>query len=87
MDTWEKELACASQCLRCRKPLKPEDKRILSVYDHNAICMECKKQEETRPDYESIARQTIGTCMAENEMHYGDPGGYCLYHFYPFSCN
>jgi hypothetical protein len=86
MDTWEKELACAIQCLRCQKPLKSEDKRILSIYDHQPICLACKKQEEQKPDYETVARQTIGTSMAENEMLYGDPGGFWLYHFYPFTC-
>ena len=86
MDEWEKKLACTIQCLRCQKSLKPEDQRILSIYDHKPICMDCKKEEEQRSDFESVARQTIGTCMAENEMLYGDPGGYCLYHFYPFTC-
>jgi hypothetical protein len=28
----------------------------------------------------------IGACMAETEVMYSDPGGYCYYHFYPFKC-
>jgi hypothetical protein len=25
--------------------------------------------------------------MAETEILYSDPEGYCLYHFYPFTCH
>ena len=28
----------------------------------------------------------IGQCLAETELLYGDPGGYCFHHFYPFTC-
>lgn len=87
MDEWEKKLACAIECPRCQKSLKPDNQRILSIYDHEPICLDCKKVEEQRPDYKTIARQTIGTIMAENELLYGDPGGYCLHHFYPFTCD
>lgn len=86
MDKWEEKLSCALACHRCGTALGPNDNRILSVYDHEPICMACKKAEEQRPDYESVSRQTIGSCMAETEVMYGDPGGYCLHHFYPFSC-
>ena len=24
--------------------------------------------------------------MAETELFYGDPEGYCFHHFYPFTC-
>jgi hypothetical protein len=24
--------------------------------------------------------------MAETELLYGDPSGYCFHHFYPFTC-
>jgi hypothetical protein len=37
---WEKKLACATECPRCKMPLGPQDQRILSVYDNEAICME-----------------------------------------------
>jgi hypothetical protein len=86
VDQWKQKLACAVACHRCEAPLKADQQRILSVYDHEPICLACKKEEERRPDYESVSRQTIGTCMAETEILYGDPGGYCLHHFYPFTC-
>ncbi len=85
-DQWEKKLACSIQCPRCKKALAGADQRILSVYDHEPICIACKKQEESQPDYESVARNMIGSCLAETELLYSDPGGYCFYHFYPFKC-
>ena len=85
-NTWEEKLSCALACTRCKKRLNPEDHRILSVYDHEAICLSCKKEEEQRLDYEETAKRLIGTCMAETETLYGDPGGYCYFHFYPFKC-
>ena len=86
MDQWEEKLSCALKCHRCSAGLGPGDQRILSVYDHEPICLSCKKEEERRLDYEAVARQTIGGCMAETEILYSDPGGYCLHHFYPFTC-
>ncbi|MBR9982633.1 MAG: hypothetical protein KFF50_16500 [Desulfatitalea sp.] len=86
MDKWEEQLSCALACHRCSAGLGANEKRILSVYDHQPICMQCKQEEEQRPDYETIAREMIGTCMAETEMLYSDPGGYCFHHFYPFAC-
>ena len=83
---WRDTLACATQCGRCDKKLATDDKRILSVYDHKAICMACKAEEEARPDYEEVSKKMIGTCMIETEVMYGDPGGYCYHHFYPFTC-
>jgi hypothetical protein len=47
---WEKKLACAMECSKCKKSLDPKEKRILSVYDNEAICMKCKAEEEQRPD-------------------------------------
>jgi hypothetical protein len=85
-DNWEKNLQCAIACPRCSKTLNKEDQRILSVYDHQAICLPCKKEEEKRPDYADVSKNTIGSCMAESENLYSDPGGYCYYHFYPFKC-
>jgi hypothetical protein len=86
MDQWEEKLACALVCQRCNGGLKPEDPRILSVYDHEPICMNCKAAEEKRDDYETVSRDAIGSCMAETEVMYGDPKGYCFHHFYPFTC-
>ena len=85
-DTWEKELSCALVCSRCDQKLGPQTDRILSVYDHQPICMDCKQTEEKHPDYEEISKSMIGQCMAETELMYSDPGGYCFYHFYPFKC-
>jgi hypothetical protein len=84
--TWEKKLACATQCPRCNAKLKPADQRILSVFDHLPICMPCKRQEEQRPDYEQVSKEAIGQCMIDIELSQGDPGGYCYHHFYPFTC-
>jgi hypothetical protein len=86
MDQWEKKLACALACNRCDAALGPDAPRILSVYDHEPICMSCKKAEEGRDDYEAVSREAIGSCMAETEVLYSDPQGYCLHHFYPFTC-
>jgi hypothetical protein len=48
--------------------------------------MPCKREEEQRPDYEQISKEAIGACLADVEVAYGDPGGYCYHHFYPFTC-
>ena len=85
-DKWEELVSCAVQCSRCDGKLAPSDERILSVYDHQPICMPCKKEEEKRPDYEAVSKKTIGQCMADTELQYSDPGGYCYHHFYPYKC-
>ena len=83
---WEHKLACAIACQRCDAKLSAGDQRILSVFDHQPICLTCKRAEEQRPDYAEVSKNMIGTCMMETEVMYGDPGGYCFYHFYPFTC-
>jgi len=83
---WTEYLACATQCTRCEKKLNKDDQRILSVYDHQAICMGCKKEEEQRPDHETVSKQTIGQCLIDTEAKFGDPKGYCYHHFYPYTC-
>lgn len=85
-DKWKKDLACAVACGRCQKKLASTDLRILSVYDHQAICLDCKKNEEAGSDYETVSKNTIGNCMTDSEINYGDPSGYCYHHFYPFKC-
>jgi hypothetical protein len=85
-DQWEENLACAIRCGRCQTTLKKHAKRILLVYDHQPICLVCKTAEEQREDYPEVAKQAIGTCMADTELRYGDPGGYCYHHFYPYDC-
>jgi hypothetical protein len=85
-ETWDYELSCATQCSRCHKTLDKSNERILSAYDHHAICMECKHHEEKQADYEKVFREMIGQCMADTEMMWGDPGAYCYHHFYPYTC-
>ena len=86
-DKWEKELSCAVACHRCNARLAANGQRILSVIDHQPICMTCKATEEKQADYAEASKGMIGTCMMETEVMFGDPGGYCYYHFYPFTCN
>lgn len=85
-EKWQESLECAITCTRCSTQLTSDTRRILSVYDHQPICLTCKQEEETRPDYEEVSRGMIGQCLAETEVFYSDPGGYCYYHFYPFTC-
>jgi hypothetical protein len=85
-DNWSKQLACSTHCSRCRREMRSADPRILSVYDHRAICMPCKREEEKRPDYEAVSKQAIGQCLIDTELSYGDPAGFCYHHFYPFTC-
>ena len=85
-ESWETKLSCATQCDRCHQKLGRKDQRILSVFDHQPVCMICKKAEEKRPDYAAVSRAAIGQCLIDTELSYGDPGGYCFYHFYPFTC-
>ena len=74
-DDWTEKLSCAIQCHRCDEKIDPKDPRILSVYDHQAICMACKKAEEQRPDYGEISKNTIGQCIIDTELQYSDPAG------------
>ncbi len=87
MENWEKQLSCAEECSRCKKTLQTRDRRILSVIDHEPICVECKKEEEKRPDYEDASRQMMARCIAETSKPYGDPASYCFHHFCPFKCS
>ena len=85
-DQWEGKLYCAVACGRCNNAMSKEDGRILSVYDHQPICMPCKQKEEKRQDYEEVSKRMIGNCLADTDLKWSDPGGYCFYHFYPFRC-
>lgn len=85
-DTWESSLKCAVSCPRCNAGLGAGDQRILSVYDNEPICMRCKRLEEKRPDYPEKSKQMIGQCMADTEMSWSDPEGYCYHHFYGYTC-
>ncbi len=83
---WEKDLACAAACGRCGRPFDGNDARILSVYDHRPVCLDCKREEERRTDYEDRSRQMIAGCIGETGKPYGDPAGFCFHHFCPFRC-
>ena len=85
-DDWKEILTCAMACSGCQKALSSKDLRILSSYTHKPICMDCKTEEEQKPDYAEISQQMIGQCMAETEILYGDLGSYCYHHFYPYKC-
>jgi len=83
---WEEKLLCVTECPKCKKSLNPKDQRILSVYDDEPICMECKKKEEQRPDYKETSEKMVKQCMVDVELMQSDPGGYCFHHFYPYTC-
>ena len=85
-DNWEKQLACADQCTKCQSLLGTKDKRILSVYNHQPICMACKQKEETQSDYEDTSRGMVAACIEKTNKPYGDPASYCFHHFCPFTC-
>jgi len=53
------------------KKLGPQEQRILSVYDDEPICLDCKKREEGRSDYGEVSRKMIGQCMADVEQRWG----------------
>ena len=86
MKDWKEKLFCAAECSRCHRPLKQKDERILSSYDHEAICMTCKKSEEKRPDYEEVSKRMIGQCLSEAELKQSDPESFCYNHFYAYRC-
>jgi hypothetical protein len=85
-DSWEENLSCATRCAKCGKDLGSADERVLSVYDHEPICLSCKKEEEKRADYPEVSKKVIGQCMADQELTMVDPEGYCFHHFYPYKC-
>lgn len=86
MEIWQEELSCASRCFRCDRAIGPKDPRILSVYDHKAICMACKELEMTRADYPEVSMQVTAYCLVHAESGGADPQGYCYHHFYPYHC-
>lgn len=86
-EPWKEELTCAIRCFRCDGKLDAKDPRILSVYDHRAICMTCKENEEALPDYQEVSMEMAEHCLIRAESGAGDPRGYCYHHFYPYSCD
>lgn len=86
MEKWEKALACAERCSTCDCKLDPNDRRILSIFSHGIICMDCKAVEEKRSDYENASKKMIANCLDKTNRPYGDPGGFCFHHFCPYKC-
>ncbi len=86
IDQWEKDLTCAGTCTQCSAGLDAKDQRILSVYTHQPICMDCKRKEEKQPDYEDASKGMIAECLKETGRPYGNPEGYCFHHFCPYKC-
>ena len=85
-EKWEKDLACLVVCPRCGEKLLSKAQRILSVYDHEPICMACKSKEQKQTDYQETSKKLIEQWMSESEVHYGDLAGYFYHHFNPFNC-
>ena len=87
MENWEKHLACAKECSRCNRSLTDKERRILSVIDHQPICLDCKNEEEKKPDYKDASRLMMAECMEQTGRPYGDTASYCFHHFVPFKCS
>jgi len=81
-ESWKEKLSCATQCHRCSTKLAKKTSASLGVR-HEPICMPCKRAEEKRPDYEEVSKEAIGSCLADVEVAYGDPGGLLLPSFLP----
>ncbi|MGD8993568.1 MAG: hypothetical protein PVI00_19075 [Desulfobacterales bacterium] len=86
MENWEKQLSCAKECSHCNSLLTNKERRILSVVDHQPICLACKKEEEKKPDYENASRKMMAECMEQTGRPYGDTASFCFHHFIPFKC-
>jgi hypothetical protein len=66
--------------------LEKDDQRILSVFTHQPICLQCKEKEEAQPDYSDVSKNMLAACIDNTGKPYGDPGGYCFHHFCPYKC-
>lgn len=56
-------------CDRCGKELKGG--RIMSMYNEQCICMECKKKEEERADYKEAQRVELEQVRQGNYNYRG----------------
>lgn len=81
---WEKLLEFAEYCAICSEQFRGNDQRILSVYLHQPICMECKKEEEGQKDYTEASKVMLSECIYRAGQPYEEPESYCLYHFTPY---
>ncbi len=59
-------------CDRCGKDLSGG--RIMSMYNEDCICMECKDKETKRPDYKETAKRDMDEYLKKNKIivHYGE---------------
>lgn len=53
-------------CDRCGKDLSGG--RIMSMYNEDCICMECKDKETKRPDYKATAKADMDRYLRENKI-------------------
>lgn len=53
-------------CDRCGKDLSGG--RIMSMYNEDCICMECKDKETKRPDYKATAKEDIDRYLQGNKI-------------------
>jgi hypothetical protein len=59
---WDEKLKKATECGRGKRVLGSGKQRILSVYDDEVLCSECKKAEEHRSNYEEVSKKIVGQC-------------------------
>ena len=86
MQQWEKQLSCASSCQLCGAALGAKSERILSVFSHETICMDCKRTEEKRPDYPDQSKQIIADCIATTlNGYYSRTGKRVSFNSHPLS--
>lgn len=56
-----------SVCDRCGKDLSGG--RIMSMYNEDCICMECKDKETKRPDYKETAKKDMEEYLKKHNIN------------------
>ena len=81
---WKRILLCLP-LPTLHNTLNQKDGRVFSVFDHQPICTDCKRAEETRPDYPTGPSddRRLHCCDRQTLQH---TGGYCFHNFFPFKC-
>lgn len=54
-------------CDRCGKDLSGG--RIMSMYNEDCICMECKDKEMKRPDYKEVSKKDMEECLRKYQIN------------------
>ncbi len=54
-------------CDRCGKDLSGG--RIMSMYNEDCICMECKEKETMRPDYKEVSRKDMDKSLRTYQIN------------------